>query len=215
MIRLDMDQGSAAWLMARLGIPTSSRFDEILTPTTLKFSKSAEKYAWQLIAEQATGVPVDDATSGFLTRGTVQEKKAVQWYEMRRDVETEGVGFILRDDKRAGCSPDRFVGTDGLLEVKVPKVTNHIGYLLDDEGIGYRCQRQGQLWLTEREWCDGLSYCPGLPNALTRTYRDEAFIKALDAAIAQFLSMLDEMKLKLQKKGLFTDVRIPDLRVVA
>jgi hypothetical protein len=84
---------------------------------------------------------------------------------------------------------------------------------LDDEGISYKCQRQGQLWLTEREWSDGLSYCPGLPNALVRTYRDEAFIKALAAAVDQFNGMLDEMKLKLQTKGLFTGVRIPDLKI--
>jgi hypothetical protein len=213
MIRLTMDQGSAAWMQARLGIPTSSRFDELLTPKTMKFSASSTKYAWELLAEQITGHPVTDVSSGFLTRGNVQELKAIQWYEMRHDVDTEEIGFIMRDDRRVGCSPDRLVGTDGILEVKVPKITNHIGYLLDDEGISYKCQRQGQLWLTEREWSDGLSYCPGLPNALVRTYRDEAFIKALAAAVDQFNGMLDEMKLKLQTKGLFAGVRIPDLKI--
>jgi hypothetical protein len=52
-----------------------------------------------------------------------------------------------------------------------------------------------------------------LPNALVRTYRDEAFIKALAAAVDQFNGMLDEMKLKLQTKGLFAGVRIPDLKI--
>lgn len=215
MIRFTMDQGSAAWLQIRLGIPTASRFSEILTPKTMKFSQSAEKYAWQLLAEQITGQAVDDATSGFLTRGNAMEQKAILWYEMQKDVDTEEVGFIMRDDRRSGCSPDRFVGANGILEVKSPKVTNHIGYLLDDEGIDYRCQRQGQLWVAEREWSDGLSFCPGLPNSLVRTYRNEAFIKALDAAVRQFNDMMDEMKVKLQKKGLFPDFMQPDLKVVA
>jgi hypothetical protein len=213
VIRFNMDQGSAAWHEVRLGIATASRFDEIITPKTMKPSASATKYAWELLAEQITGISVEDGSGGFMARGSIQERKAIQWYELQHDVDTEEVGFVMRDDRRSGCSPDRLVGTDGVLEVKVPKITNHIGYLLDDEGIGYKCQRQGQLWITEREWCDGLSYCPGLPNALTRTYRDEAFIKALAAAVAQFNDMLDDMKVQLQKKGLFTDFQVPDLKI--
>jgi hypothetical protein len=49
----------------------------------------------------------------------------------------------LREDGRVGCSPDGFIGDDGILEIKCPKPENHIGYLLDVEGIGYRCQVQG------------------------------------------------------------------------
>jgi hypothetical protein len=106
------------------------------------------------------------------------------------------------------------VGTDGLLEIKVPKPKNHIGYLLDEQGIGYRAQVQGQLWIAERAWVDTISYHPDMPIALVRQYRDEAFIAALAKAVDQFLLMLDDMKDKLIRKGL-TKLKVPDLRVVA
>ena len=65
MIRLDVEQGYAEWVAARLGIPTASCFDKIITPKTMKPSASADKYAWELIAERVLGRPVDDASSGF------------------------------------------------------------------------------------------------------------------------------------------------------
>jgi hypothetical protein len=214
MIRLDeFDQGSAAWAMARAGIPTASCFDKIITPKTMKLSETAVKYAWQLLAEQHTGAPMEDATAGFMARGEVMERKAVEYYELRRNVDTETVGLILRDDRRVGCSPDRLVGNDGLLEIKVPSAPVHISYLLDEEGIGYRAQVQGQLWVAEREWNDTLSYHPTMPEALVRIHRDEEFIGKLATAVNQFLEMVDDMKEKLSRRGMFPDWKRADLRV--
>lgn len=214
MIRLDVQPGSGEWAMARLAIPTASQFSRILTPKTMKLSESATSYAHDLIAEEVLGVPLDDATSGFMNRGEVMERKAVDYYELQRDVDTEPAGFLLRDDGRVGASPDRLVGADGLLEIKVPKPANHITYLLDEQGIGYRAQVQGQLWITERAWVDTISYHPQMPIALVRQYRDEKFIAALAAAVDQFLLMLDDMKAKLVRKGL-TKLKVPDLKVMA
>lgn len=213
MIILKVEQGTTEWAQARLGIPTASQFDRIITPTTIKPSKSAERYAHELLAEQVLGEPLDNATSGLMLRGSVMEKKAVDFYELQTDTETTPIGFVLRDDRRVGCSPDRFVGDKGLAEIKVPAANTHIGYLLDDAGIGYRCQVQGQLWLCEREWCDTLSFNPIMPPAIVRQHRDEKFIAALATAVGQFLEMMDDMKEKLQKKGLFEDFRRADLRV--
>lgn len=204
MIRLDCAQGSAEWIAARLGIPTASRFDEILTPKTLKPSASGEKYAWELIAEDLLGYPVEEAAqSGFMARGTILETKAVEFYEMYRDIDTETVGVILRNDRRVGCSPDRLVGADGLLEIKCPSAKVHIGYMLDDEGLMYWCQAQGQLWLTGRAWLDLLSYNPELGSVVFRVQRDEKFIAALSDAVEAFLAMRDGMKAKLAARGHF------------
>lgn len=206
MIRHDVEQGHAEWMALRLGIPTASCFDKIITPKTMKPSASADKYAWELIAERVLGRPVDDASSGFITRGTILETKAVEFYELERNVDTERVGFVLRDDRRVGCSPDRFVGSDGGLEIKCPNATNHIGYLLDDEGIGYRAQVQGCLWLCEREWWDTISYNPDMPPALVRITRDEKFIAALEAAVDAFLDRLDGMIYTLTQRGYFPEL---------
>jgi hypothetical protein len=215
MIILNVEQGSAEWFAARLGIPTASQFGRILTPKTMKLSDQSAGYMQELIAEQLLGQAMDDGGSiGFMQRGEVLERKAVEFYELQRDVETEKVGFVLRDDSRVGCSPDRFVGADGLLEIKCPSAKVHVGYLLDDEGIGYRAQVQGQLWITGRAYVDTLSYNPELPPALVRVHRDEEFIGKLAAAVDQFLSFLDESKLKLNRKyGLFPDFTVPNLRI--
>lgn len=215
MIRVDVEQGSPEWRMARLGVPTASQFHRILTPGG-KLSSQSDGYMHQLLAEQLLQVPMDDASSGFMDRGNVLERRAVDYYELQKDVDTEPAGFILRDDKRVGASPDRLVGDKGLLEIKVPSATNHVGYLLDSEGIGYRVQVQGQLWIAERDFSDTLSFNPDLPPALVRQGRDDKLIGLLSAAVDQFLEALDEAKEKLQKShGLFKDWRRRMMRVVA
>lgn len=216
-ILCDVVQGTTEWAMLRLGIPTASAFDRILTPAKLELSKSAEGYAHQLIAERLVGEPLDGASSGFMDRGQVLERKAVEYYELLRDADTTAIGFILRADRRVGCSPDRLVGADGLMEIKVPAPHTHVAYLLDEKGIGYRLQVQGQLWLAEREWNDTLSFHPTMPPALVRQYRDQKTITAIAAAVDRFLEFLYEEQIKLQRLyGLFPELQAPgDLRVVA
>lgn len=213
MIHFDCVQGTTEWAQLRIGIPTASAFDQIITAKTLKPSSAADKYAHRLLAELILNVALDDATSGAMNRGQVLERKAVEYYELKRDVDTTPIGFVMRDDRRVGCSPDRFVGNDGLLEIKTPMAHTHVGYLLDEEGIGYRLQVQGQLWLCEREWSDTLSYNPKMPPALVRQTRDETVIKALALAVDQFLEQLDEAKEKLQKYGLFPEFERAMMRV--
>jgi exodeoxyribonuclease (lambda-induced) len=214
MIHLPVEQGGAEWARARMAIPTASQFDKIITAGG-KLSGQAEKYASELLAEELLQIPLDNASSGYMNRGSVMEERAVRFYELQRDVDTEECGFILRDDRRVGASPDRLVGDDGLLEIKCPSAHVHVQYLLDSQGIGYRVQVQGQLWIAEREWSDTLSYHPDLPPALVRQARDEEFIAKIAAAVGQFLSYLDECKVKLNQHGLFEDFRPEPLRVVA
>lgn len=216
MIALDLVQGTTEWAMARVGIPTASQFKRIVTEKRLEFSKQSDGYAHELIAEQVLGVPLDNATSGFMERGKDMEKRALAFYGLQRECDSlKPIGFVLRDDRRVGCSPDHFVDANGLLEIKVPAADTHIAYLLDSQGIGYKAQVQGQLWLCEREWCDTLSWHPEMPAALVRQHRDDMFIAALSKAVGQFLEMMDDMKARLIARGDFPDLAVADLRVSA
>ena len=208
MIRMNCEQGSAEWRAARCGLPTASRFDEILTPRTLKLSGSVDKYRNELLAEWLLGEALDGGDYDFTARGTALEEEARDWYEMQRDVEIDRVGFLLRDDGKTGCSPDGLIGADGGLEMKCPSAAGHVGYLLDNVADKYRCQVQGCLWIAEREWWDVLSYHPSLPRALVRVQRDEPFIKALSAAVAQFSEYLAEGKSALAKRGIVPLARL-------
>lgn len=190
------EHGSDAWHAARLGIPTASQFHRLITPGG-KPSAQADGYLYELVAGRLLGHPVSTEAVGWMERGVITEAEAVAYYEMQAGRDTERVGFVATDDGRTGCSPDRLVGPDGLLELKCPSAAVHVGYLLEADAPKYRAQIQGQLWITGRQWVDFLSYCPELPPALVRYERDEKYIEALAEAVADFSLRLDEAHAKL------------------
>jgi hypothetical protein len=206
MIHIDCEQGSRAWLMAKVGIPSASNFHRVLTPKTLKASSAAEGYAHELLAEMVLGRPLDDATTEFMQRGTLLEKSARDWYSLQHDVDVTRVGFLMSDDRRVGCSPDGLIGEDGGLEIKCPSAPVHIGYLLGDAADKYRCQVQGALWITGRSYWDFVSYNPDLPPCMLRFERDEKFIAALAGAVAAFIDVLAMWKRHLAGLGLFPEL---------
>lgn len=199
MIFVDVAQGTAEWAAARAGIPTASAFHRIMTPRTMKPSSSADKYLCELLAERLLGQPLQDFDSGFMLRGSELEKRAVTAYEFEQEADTTPVGFVLRDDRRVGCSPDRLVGTEGLLEIKCCSAAVHVGALLGMADDDHRSQCQGQMWLTERRWVDLLFYNPDLPPAQIRVGRDEAYIEALAGLVDAFCGRLDEAQQTLEK----------------
>jgi hypothetical protein len=199
---LTMEQGSPEWEFARLGIPTASRFDALLTPKTMKPSTQAEAYMAELLAEYLLGQPLDWGSSGFMERGTEMEPEARKWYEFTYDVEVETVGFVTRDDGLVGGSPDGLAGADGVLEIKCPGALKHVQYMLGTHP-DHRGQVQGYMKLTDRSWCDILSYHPDLPPVVFRTERDEKYLSALDAVLEPFVERLEAAKAR------FADKKVP------
>lgn len=197
MIVVNCKHGSDEWREARLAIPTASQFHRILQPKKLQPSAQAESYTHELLAELMLGRPIDDYESQFMVRGTAMEQSAIDFYEFDRDVKTTEVGFILSDDMRVGCSPDRLVGDDGGLEIKCPSAKEHVGYMLGKDADIYRCQIQGSLWITGRQWWDWLSYNPDLPPVLIRHQRDEEFIAKLSDAVYFFLGQFEAARQEL------------------
>lgn len=198
---LNVQQGSPEWLRARLGIPTASQVDRLLTPAKLKISSQATLYRNQLLAEWLCGYPIDwGGQSAFMERGTDMEPEARAFYELQRDVEAQTVGFVLRDDGLFGGSPDSLVGKDGGLEIKCPALHTHVGYLLDPAALEaeYRGQVQAYLYLTGRAWWDLIAYNPELPAVVRRIERDEAYIAALDAVLEVFLAELAQARTVLE-----------------
>lgn len=201
---LDVAQGSDEWRKARLGLLTASRMDRIITPKTGKPSAQAAGLVNELLAEWLLGAPLDDASSGFMERGTEMEGRARGWYAFERDIDPARVGLCLRDDGRVGCSPDALVGEDGGLELKVPAADTHVGYLLDPSSLvaEYRCQIQGCLYVTGRKWWDACSWHPTIPPVLARSEPEPAFQSALHEAVESFLARLEECRARLVAMGL-------------
>lgn len=200
MIIHDCEQNSDEWHALRLGIPTASAFDRILTPKG-KLSTQAEKYKNWLLAEWIIGQPLENFSSQFMQRGHDMEPAAAESYEFETGRTVKTVGFITTDDGMIGCSPDRLVGDDGLLEIKSTSPQVHVGYMrmrdIDEE---YKVQVQGQLWVAEREWDDVQSYCPPLPAAIVRATRDEKFIAVLASSVRQFVDQMLAARADLEQR---------------
>jgi hypothetical protein len=198
--RFDLMQGSEEWLAIRLGIPTASEFDRIITPKKLDLAAASKAYMHKLLAEWMYGAPLEAFVSPWMERGTALESEAVRYYEMERDVETQAIGFVLTDDAMAGASPDRLIGEVAALELKCPALETHVGYMLDPQSLlmEYRMQCQGQLWVCkDREYADLMSYYPGFPAVIVRHYRDDLVRKALDTHIPAFVETMLAARVKL------------------
>lgn len=193
-------QGTPAWLRLRAGIPTSSEFSSILTPSG-KLSTSCSGYMYVLLAEWILGRPLEQYESQFMIRGQQLEDDAVAAYEFDAEVETQPVGFVTNDDGTIGASPDRLVGDDGLLEIKCPLAQTHVGYMLtgsiEDK---FRPQLQGQLYVTERKWVDIFSYHPELAPKVIRVHRDEKYIETLADALTEFVKLMLQKRVELEQK---------------
>lgn len=215
MIEHQVEQGSPAWLKLRLGIPTASEMDKIITPKTGELSASAKPYAYRLLAEKLLGEPLQSLEGlEWVERGKEMEPAAVRAYEFLQETETRAVGFITSDDGRVGASPDRlWVGRAWGVEIKCPAPQTHLGYLVDGWDVKYRPQVMAQMLVGELEGVDRYSYHPRMPPALEVTPRDEKFIGKLRIALEDFQGLFDELEAKARASGYFEEQR--HLRTVA
>lgn len=199
----DVEQGTPEWLALRLGIPTASHADALVTPTGKK-STQATMYGNKLIAEWVSGEPIAFNLSEWIERGRAMEAEARAFYAFERDCEIRQVGFCYGDEKRDhGCSPDGLIGDEGMIEVKCPSPWYHVEYLLGGTKMPatYIPQVQFSLMVTGRQWCDFISYHPELPSAIVRVTPDAEYIKMMRGVLDKFLADLEEKRKKIIKLG--------------
>ncbi len=196
------EQGTPGWFAARCGIPTASSFSRIITEKTGKKAAAIEKYINQLVGERGTGRWKITPDTPATRHGKEHEPIARKYYEFLYDTEVFEIGLCLHDDLDAGASPDGLIGDDGLLEIKCPYEDDiHIGYLRDGVLPGiYKQQVMGQLWVTEREWCDFFSYHTVFEPLRVRVYRDEKYISSLAQYVAEMLEEVEELTEKYKRK---------------
>lgn len=198
MKTIDCEQGSAEWLASRCGVFSASNFDKLIT-TKGEPSKQAQKYIFQVAAEKVSGIKEDSFQSSAMLKGIETEEEAVDFYELTHGVEPVKVGFCLHENGFYGCSPDRLVGDDGLLEIKCPLPHTHVEYLLENNLYqDYFQQVQGQLFVTGRKWCDLMSYSRGLRPLIVRVTPDLKFFEKLDLVLASAVLSLNEVLEKIR-----------------
>lgn len=180
------EQGSPEWVAARLGIPTASRFDDVLAKgKNGGESLTRGRYLRTLAGEIITGEPGEQFTTPAMERGKAMEAEARLFYALAHDAEPEIVGFIRNGN--VGCSPDALLGNNGLLEIKTKRADILIECLLRDEfPPEHKAQCQGAIWIAEREFVDIACYWPGLPLFVKRAFRDDKYIAELADAVNRF-----------------------------
>ena len=200
-------EGRAAWLKLRLGIPTASCFDKILTPAKLELSKQAMPYMLQLLEEWITGEEIDNPQSDWMTRGIEDEDLAVSSYESIYDVETEPGGFATTDDGMIGASADRLVdGRKRGLEIKTGAIRTMAGYFLNG-GLAedHLLQVQGQIMVYELDSVEVFGYNRVIIPKPVRVYRDDKVIGIMCPVLNTFVEKMLEARLKLEREfGPFT-----------
>lgn len=188
-----------AWLQNRLGKVTASNLWKVAKQTKAGPSAYRKSYMVELIAEKLTGQSAESYLSQSMQWGIETEPKARAAYEARTGEIVQTVGFVDHPIiPSAGCSPDGYVGDDGLIEIKCPETRTHIGYILDRTLLDdkYIIQMQWQLACNPtRDWVDFMSFDPRLPlscsSHIVRVQRDPKLIKGLEKLVIEFL---DEMR---------------------
>ncbi len=196
----DIIQGSPEWFEVKLGKVSASHFKDVLNKKT-----GQGTYMYQLLGERLSGVPSESYSNKAIVAGIETEPQARAYYEALYG-EVQQVGFVEVSDY-LGCSPDGLIGIDGLVEVKCPFPSTHVRYILENKlPATYKAQVQGQLIVTERKWCDFVSFDPRVkdrPLWKIRVYRDEEYINMLASAIDDFVAELKELESRLTTKHNF------------
>jgi hypothetical protein len=192
------EQRTDEWFAARLGVPSASSFDKIIT-TKGELSKQAQKYLYKLAGEKVSGRAEDMFQSAAMQRGCELEDEARSFYQIVNDVVVDQVGFCI-SEIGVGCSPDGLVGEEGGLEIKCPIISTHVEYLLNENALisEYFQQVQGSLFVTGRKWWDLISYYPALKPLVVRIYPDTKFQEALKSVLSTFCADLSETIKKIQ-----------------
>ena len=186
----ELEQGSVAWLLARCGLLTASEMKLVVTEKTLKPTKNdkVRAHAYELAAQRINEYVEPSYVSDDMMRGTMDEVEAKEVYETYFDDITE-CGFITNDRLgfNIGFSPDGLIGDNGLIEIKSRRQKFQLETIAKDEVPSeYMLQIQTGLLVTEREYCDFVSFSAGMPLFRKRVERNDEMFDAIKTGAVLF-----------------------------
>lgn len=215
----DHPQGSDAWLEARRGVITASRFKDARdykAPTAAEKKEGKTRgapsskllgYAFDTARERVGGKAPQKFQNAAMRSGTEQEPLARMAYESKTGELVEETGFYTTDDGLFGVSVDGLVGDDGVIEVKTMVSSDTLFTAVVDGDISeYRDQCNGAMWLLGRKWVDLILWAPDLEAigrhlTVLRIERDDNAINELEADLLQFAALVSSHESQLLKKA--------------
>jgi hypothetical protein len=186
-------QGSDEWHAVRCGLLTASEMKLIVTPTLKPASNDKERgHLYELLAQRLTQYVEPRYIGDDMLRGKEDEIDALDLYSKNCE-KVHSVGFITNNKWgfTLGYSPDGLVLDDGQVECKSRnqkyQVRTLVEYAMNDAiDPDFMIQVQAGLLVTERKWCDLVSYCGGLPMSVVRVLPDGKIQDAILAAAGEF-----------------------------
>lgn len=216
----DLIQGSEEWIEVRRGLLTASEMKNIITPAKLKYANSEKcrSFVCELAAQRVTGFVEPAYVNDDMLRGHEDEAEARRLYHMNY-APVRQVGFVTNNkwDFTIGYSPDFLVGDDGQAEVKSRRQKYQFETIAVDEMPSeYTIQVQTGLLVTERKWCDFISYNGGMLMFTKQVAADKEVQSAIVEAAAKFHEQLDGLILKYARRLADKSARLlPTVRRVA
>lgn len=188
-------QGSEEWRAARCGLLTASEMERIITPAKLQHAnnKDSRGHLYELLAQRITQYVEPSYISDDMLRGKDDEIDARVLYA-KHFGSVEPMGFVTNDKWgfTLGYSPDWLIGNDGQAEVKGRRQKYGIETIIANEmPAEFMIQVQTGLLVSERKWCDFLSFCGGLHMLVLRVYPDAKVHEAIIDAADQFHDKLE------------------------
>ncbi len=197
-----IEQRSQEWFNLRLGKVTASRINHVITAKENSISRA--KYLRQLVDERLSQRVQREKSTHDQYLGRIRETEAKKLYAIEVSPVSE-CSFINHPlIEMSGASPDGLVGTEGQIEIKCPNKANH-EKIIDKNVVPkkYRAQIQFQLAVTQRGWCDFVSYNPESIEKLfvTRVKRDEKFISEIESQVNAFLEETELTYQRIKKEN--------------
>ncbi len=199
----EVEQLSDDWFELRRGIPTSSRFADVMASSDEM--KMRTKYLHRLAGEIVSGETAETFRNDAMERGRTMEPLARAYYERTHLVDVEPVGFVRRTVRPLsiaakefviGASPDGLVGKRKALEIKTmrPELLMAVK-LRGTPPSEHRWQCQGTMFVAGLDEVDLLLFYGGRngPMALKFTMTRN------DADIAKLRDGLDAFSYELRK----------------
>lgn len=199
----ELEQGSDAWLMARLGLLTASEMKLIVTEKQLKLASNDKSRAHvnEIAAQRITQHVEPSYISDDMMRGSVDEIEARELYQVYYN-DVKECGFITNDEFgfTLGFSPDGLIDDDGIIEIKSRRAKHQIETIVKNEVPSeYMLQIQTGLLVSGRSWCDFISYSGGLPMFIKRVKADKKMQDKIIACATDFENKVTEVVLQFQK----------------
>lgn len=205
----ELIQGTDEWYAVRCGLLTASEMKLILTepkrerkpdaPSAVKYTllkgASNEKeraHIYELLGQRITKYVEPHYISDDMLRGKEDEIVARDLY-IKHYAPVQDMGFITnsRWGFTLGFSPDGLVADNGFIEAKSRRqkyqIETFVEYVTEQlQPEEYMLQTQTAFLVTERKWCDFISFSGGLHMATLRVWPDPLIMNAIIEAAGAF-----------------------------